>query len=277
MKIDILLSTYNGEQYLQDLLQSLKNQNFSDWRLLVRDDGSTDKTVEILNLFRKENTGKVVWLEADGKNLGPRKSFERLLRKSTADYVMFCDQDDVWKQDKIQQTYDKMLALEQKNPGVPLLVFTDLTVVDENLKILHPSLWRYTKVNPANVKNIYRLLVNNPVVGCTVMINKTAKSIVLPVPEKAVMHDWWMALNISRKGKVDFVREPTIFYRLHDKNSLGVSEATGKYYLKRTFHFFTTLSQNIHAISMLNSLDFSLSVFKFLGYKLVISFSKVFK
>ena len=277
MTIDILLSTYNGERFLEELLQSLKDQSFSGWQLLVRDDGSTDKTVEILNIFKEKEPNRVTIIENNNKNLGSKRSFETLLQKSNAEYIMFCDQDDVWKRDKIQQTYDRMLTLDQKNPGLPLLVFTDLTVADENLHVLHPSLWEYTKVNPGNVKNIYRLLVNNPVVGCTVMINKIAKSVVLPIPEKAVMHDWWIALNISRKGKVDFVKEPTILYRLHGKNSLGVSEATGKYYLNRIFHFSIALSQNMNAIRMLNSLDFSLSAVKFLCYKFAISFSKVFK
>lgn len=277
MTIDILLSTYNGEQYLQELLQSLEDQSHSGWQLLVRDDGSADKTVEILNAFREKEPDRVSVIQDNNKRLGPKRSFEILLQKSKADYIMFCDQDDVWMKDKVLQTFEKMGELEQQNPGNPLLVFTDLKVADENLHVLHPSLWQYTKVNPENVKNIYRLLVNNPVVGCTVMINKIAKPVVLPIPEKAVMHDWWMALNISRKGKVDFVREATILYRLHEKNSLGVSEATGKYYLNRVLRFSATLSQNINAIRMLNSLDFSLSVTKFLYYKFVISFLKVFK
>ncbi|MBE0649553.1 MAG: glycosyltransferase family 2 protein [Bacteroidales bacterium] len=277
MKIDILLSTYNGEQFLEELLQSLIDQSYSDWRLLVRDDGSTDNTVEILDAFRKKEQERVIIFKDDQKNLGPKKSFEALLQSSTADYIMFCDQDDVWMKDKVQQTYDKMKTLEQQDPESPVLVFTDLTVVDKNLNVLHPSLWQYTKVKPENINNVYRLLVNNPVVGCTVMINKAAKSVALPFPEKAVMHDWWMALNISRKGKAGFVPAPTIFYRLHEKNNLGVSEATGKYYLNRIFHFPTMLSQNMNAIKMLNSLDFSLSVIKFLGYKFAISFSKIFR
>ncbi len=277
MKIDILLSTYNGAPFLEELLQSLKDQSYSDWRLVIRDDGSTDSTTEILNVFREKEPDKVSIVQNGKKHLGPKKSYEALLQFTTADFIMFCDQDDVWMPDKIQRTLDKMLEMEQQNPELPMLVFTDLTVTDKNLNVIHPSLWQYTKVNPENVNIVYRLLVNNPVVGCTVMINKAVKPLVLPIPERAVMHDWWIVLNVTREGKVGFLTQPTIWYRLHDRNNLGVSAANGKYYLGRMLRLKTTLSQNINAIKMLNSLDFSLSIVKFLSYKFVISLSKIFK
>ena len=276
MTIDILLSTYNGEPFLEELLQSLKDQSYSKWKLLIRDDGSNDRSTEILNAFGEKEPDKVRIVRDSKKHLGPKKSFEALLQFSSADYIMFCDQDDVWMPDKIRDTLDKMLEMEQQNPGLPMLVFTDLTVTDKNLKVIHPSLWEYTKVNPENINNIYRLLVNNPVVGCTVMIDKAVKSAVLPIPERAVMHDWWIVLNVARKGRVGFLTRPTIWYRLHDRNNLGVSGANGKYYLGRILRFSTTISQNINAIKMLNSLDFRLSIWKFMSYKLAISFSKIF-
>lgn len=277
MKIDILLSTYNGEAFLEELLQSLENQTCLDWQLMVRDDGSSDKTLAILNSYRDKDRDRVLIINNKKKHLGPKNSFEVLLYESNADYIMFCDQDDVWMPDKIRISLDKVLEIEQQHPGHPVLVFSDLTVTDQNLKVLHPSLWKYTKVNPENIKNIYRLLINNPVVGCTVMINKTVKPLVLPIPERAVMHDWWIALNVAEKGKVGYLTQPTLLYRLHGNNSLGVSSAHRKYYFGRMFHFPTTLSQNINAIKMLKSLDFPLSTMKFLGYKFVIGLSKIFK
>lgn len=277
LNIDILLSTYNGEAYLEELLQSLLDQSFTGWRLIVRDDGSADNTPKILSSFRGKEQDRTLILEDDQRHMGPKKSFEYLLQTSTADYIMFCDQDDVWMKDKIQRTYDKMKELEQKHAHRPILVCTDLMVTDENLKVVHPSMWKYTKVNPENVKNVYRLLINNPVVGCTVMINKAAKSVALPIPENAVMHDWWIALKTALGGRIGFIEQPTIWYRLHEQNSMGASAANKKYYIKRVLRFSTTLSQNIQAIKMLNSLDHSLSIIKFLGYKFSISLSKIFR
>ena len=211
MKIDILLSTYNGEAFLEELLQSLINQTCVDWRLLVRDDSSVDETMEILKAYQANNKGRIFILKDHKKQLGPKKSFEVLLHESEAGYIMFCDQDDVWLPDKIARTLEKMQTLEKQYPDVPAMVFSDLTVVDKMLREVHPSFWEFIKVVPDNVFNIYRLLINNPVVGCTVMINKKVKEIVLPFPEQAVMHDWWIALNISRQGVADYLSKPTVY------------------------------------------------------------------
>ncbi|MBN2615549.1 MAG: glycosyltransferase family 2 protein [Bacteroidales bacterium] len=274
MKVDILLSTFNGANYLTELLQSLRSQTYPDWKLIVRDDGSTDNTLDILKAFGEKER---VTLLKDGIRLGPKKSFELLLEKSTADYMLFCDQDDVWLPEKIQHTLEKMQKMEQQFPEQPMLVFSDLVVSDEALNEIHPSLWNYTKVNPENIHNIYKLLVNNPVVGCTTMINRQAKHVVLPIPDEAVMHDWWVALKVSSKGKAVFLREPTIRYRLHTENNLGVSAADSRFYLKRMIRFQTLLSQNNHAIKMMKALDCNLSVPKFLFYKVMMSFSKAFR
>ncbi len=275
MNTDILLSTYNGAAFLEELLHSLAAQSFTGWRLLVRDDGSVDETMDILKRFQEKNQGRVFILE-DNQHLGPKRSFEVLLTKSNAETIMFCDQDDVWFPDKIKNTLNRLKELEKAHPGKPVLVFSDLKVVDNNLKVLHPSFWQYIKVKPGNVQNIYKLLINNPVVGCTVLINRQAKKVVLPFPEQAVMHDWWMALNVSRKGVTGYLDQPTILYRVHDKNNIGASRAGKKHYAGRLKNFSVTFSQNQNALSMLKALDFPLSQTKFWAYKAAISFSKLF-
>ncbi len=275
MKIDILLSTYNGAPFLDDLMQSLYDQAYTGRQLLVRDDGSTDDTLKILNGYRDKDKDRITII-SDNKHLGPKLSFEQLLQKSEADYFMFCDQDDYWLSDKIEKTLAKMKTLEQRYPDVPAMVFSDLTVVDKMLREVHASFWDYIKVDPDNVYNIYRLLVNNPVVGCTVMVNKKAKSLVLPFPGQAVMHDWWMALNISQRGVIDYLSKPTILYRLHNNNNIGASSANRKYYAGRLRGIAETFSQNRNAIKMLRKLDFRLSFMKFIGYKMLITFSKFF-
>ena len=276
MKIDILLSTYNGAAFLEDLIQSLYGQTYTNWRLLIRDDGSSDSTMELIKSYQGKDKERIFIFDDNKKHLGPKKSFETLLYKSDADYMMFCDQDDYWLPDKIKSTLTKIKELEQQHPGKPVLVFSDLKVTDRKLNIIHPSYWKYTKVNPENVKNIYRLLVNNPVVGCTVMINSKVKPLVLPIPEQAVMHDWWIALNVARKGVTGFLTKPSILYRLHDENSIGASLSDKKYYVRRMLQFRQTISQNREAIKMLRALDFPLSRMKFWRTKIAITFSKLF-
>jgi len=205
LKTDILLSTFNGTAYLNDLMHSLYGQTDINWRLVIRDDGSSDSTMELIKSYREKDKERIFIFDDNKKHLGPKKSFEALLYQSDADYMMFCDQDDYWLPDKIESTLTKMKELEQQHPGKPVLIFSDLKVTDRDLNIIHPSYWKYTKVNPENAKDIYRLLVNNPVVGCTVMINSKVKPLVLPIPEQAVMHDWWIALNVARKGVIGFL------------------------------------------------------------------------
>ena len=276
MKTDILLSTFNGAAFLDDLMQSLYAQTYTNWQLIVRDDGSTDGTIDLLNQWQEKDEERITILNSENRNLGPKKSFEKLLEYSKSDYIMFCDQDDYWLPHKIENTLTKMKLLEQQYPDIPALVFSDLTVVDKMLREIHSSFWEFIKVNPENVHNIYRLLINNPVVGCTVMINKKVKSLVLPFPEQAVMHDWWVALKVSQKGVIDYLPQPTILYRLHNKNSIGATLTDRKYYAGRLGNFPKTISQNRNAIKMLRALDFPLSRIKYTGYKIVITLSKIF-
>ena len=276
MKIDILLSTYNGQAFLEELLSSLEKQSYGQWQLLVRDDGSEDRTIEILEGFRLKHPDKVHILKDEHQHLGPAKSFERLLQKSTADYMLFCDQDDVWKPEKMQLSLEKMRTLEKAHPGQPALVFSDLTVTDVKLNTIHHSFWDYTRVKPEYSKNSYKLLVNNPVVGCTVMINKAVKSLVLPLPEAAVMHDWWMALRVVQNGVIDFLPLSTILYRVHDNNAIGAQEINQKYYSARMLKMRTTLLQNKNAIRMLKALDADLSVSKYIFFKTIITLQKLF-
>lgn len=131
--IDILLSTYNGEKYLYAQIVSIQKQTMQNWRLLVRDDGSTDNTIDILESFALTDK-RILFLKDNKGNLGVVRSFEQLLYYSTANYIMFVDQDDVWLPNKIEHTLQAILKMETKEPDKSLLVFTDVFVVDSELK-----------------------------------------------------------------------------------------------------------------------------------------------
>ncbi len=277
MKIDILLSTYNGAPFLEELLQSLYAQTFTDWHLLIRDDGSTDGTIELLNQWWEKDKERITILNSENINLGPKRSFEKLLQQSEADYILFCDQDDVWLPHKIEHTLKKMQEPESKNPNTPALVFSDLTVTDNNLQIVHPSLWKFTKVNPENINNIYKLIINNPVVGCTVMINKKLKEQALPFPAGAIMHDLWLAITAASHGKIVYINEPAVLYRIHSSNTIGVSRTDKKYYLKRLKDLHLTMLQNRNAIKMLRFQDKNFNIGKFMYYKILVTFNKFFR
>lgn len=218
MKILILLSTYNGERYLKEQLNSLFLQSYQDFKLIVRDDGSTDRTKEILNSYNVELLDSSV-------NLGVKKSFETLLNYAyenfEAKYFMFCDQDDVWNNNKIEKTLKKMQELEKLyGEEIPLLVHTDLEVVDEKLNTINSSFMEFQKIDHSR-KSFNNLLMQNIITGCTVMINRKLAQMCLPIPDKAIMHDWWIGLVATQFGEIGYVDEPTIKYRQHTSNTIG--------------------------------------------------------
>jgi len=228
-KIIILLSTYNGQKYLKEQLDSLFSQTYKNIEIIVRDDGSTDKTLEVLKCY------DVNLLSSDG-NIGIKKSFETLLlyayENSDADYFMFCDQDDVWNNDKIEKTLEEMKRLEKLyGNNIPLLVHTDLEVVDENLKTISSSMWKSQYINPKS-NSLNKLLIQNTITGCTTMINRITVLKSLPISLNAIMHDWWIGLFVSSFGKIGFLEETTIKYRQHGKNDTGSKKFNLKYILK---------------------------------------------
>lgn len=220
--IEILLATYNSEKYLPDQLDSLFEQTFGDWHLTVQDDGSTDKTVEILRKYAAVYPEKMT-VHVNEKNLGGAKyNFYDLLLKADADYAMTCDHDDVWLPDKIERTLAAMKDLEVQNgTDVPLLVHTDLTVVDEQQNVVAASMFFQQQLD-ARRTSLQELLVQNMVTGCTAMVNQALLA-QLPrsIPTNMIMHDWWLALVAAAFGAIGFVKEPTILYRQHGDNEVG--------------------------------------------------------
>jgi glycosyltransferase involved in cell wall biosynthesis len=220
--IDILLATYNGGKYLREQLDSIIDQSNVNWRLIIRDDGSSDDTIAIINEYQKHWPGRISLLNSNGKALGAVGNFSLLLESSTADYVMLCDQDDVWLPDKIDSTLEKIRSLENDyGHDTPLLVYTDLCVVDEKLLPVADSMWRYQQLNPFNGSRLNRLLLHNIPTGCTMMINRRLRELASPVPAEACMHDWWISLVAAAFGKSDIIFEPTVRYRQHDSNFVG--------------------------------------------------------
>ncbi len=220
--IDILMATYNGAPYIGAQIDSLLKQNYQDWQLIIRDDGSEDNTIEIVHYYRAQYPDKI-HLIADGNlNLGARSNYSKLLTHSRADYIMFCDQDDVWFPQKISITFDKMKALEAEfGQNTPLLVHSDAKVVDSHLQEISPSLWQYQKCKPARSSSLKRLLLQNVATGCTVMINKSLRDMALPISPDTMMHDWWMVLVASAFGHIEHISVSTLLYRQHERNDIG--------------------------------------------------------
>jgi glycosyltransferase involved in cell wall biosynthesis len=220
--LDILMATYAGEDYVGEQIESILRQTFQGWQLIVRDDGSTDRTPEILERYRDEFPDKIRKLAPGPVRLGTCGNFAGLLAESRADYIMLADQDDVWLPEKVEESLLRIRSLEKTHgPETPILVHSDLRVVGENLREIADSFWRYHHLNPKTDRFLNRLIVQNVVTGCTVIINRALKHRALPLPTDAIMHDWWLALVASAFGAVDHIRHPTMLYRQHRKNQIG--------------------------------------------------------
>ena len=226
MQVDILLSTYNGAAYIGELLESLQAQTTRDWILWIRDDSSSDDTRELCESFERKDS-RIRLLPVDIRRLGASGSFGELLIHVAPHgrYVMFCDQDDRWHADKIEITLQALLEAETDNQTMPLLVHTDLVVVDETLRVISPSYWTYENKNP-DLNTFRRLLVQNTVTGCTAMINKPLLDLAHSIPVGAAMHDWWLALLAAAFGRIVPIRRVTIDYRQHSQNVFGAQAYT---------------------------------------------------
>lgn len=225
--IDILLATYNGEKYLKEQLESIENQTYDNWHLIVRDDGSKDNTLRILKEFENKYPSKVTIIN-DGISSGSAKNnFFKLMNYSENEYIACCDQDDIWLENKVEVMYKELKKLECENSrDIPLLVNCDLYVVDQNMKVIANSMFDYSLFNKkANSVNYY--LLENYVTGCAMMFNKKLKEFLLKDYnlEKIYIHDWLAALIAYSLGKGEFINQSLIKYRQHGNNSLGAKPA----------------------------------------------------
>jgi len=219
----VAVSTYQGERFLAEQLESLQRQTFADWTLLLRDDGSHDSTRAIAERFAAADPR--ILLVPSEKRLGPTQSFGGVLEPAVArdaGHVFLCDQDDVWLPDKMQCQLDQMYAAEQAlGVETPLLVHSDLTVVDENLAVHQPSFLHSQRLRHLTRRPLETLAVQNFATGCTMLANRALLDAALPIPATAVLHDWWLALIAAGTGRILFDPVPLVLYRQHDANAVG--------------------------------------------------------
>jgi glycosyltransferase involved in cell wall biosynthesis len=221
-KTDILLATYNGAAHLPVLLDSLLQQTKKDWRLIVRDDGSNDDTPELIGKWVEQTGVEAMILPQNGENLGSSGNFSALMAASDAPYFAFCDQDDYWLPEKLEVLLAAIRDKEQvRGCDCPVLAHSDLTVVDEAMQAIHPSFWLMSRVQPEHPNARRKLMVQNYVTGCATMGNAALRSAALPVPDNAIMHDWWLALVAAFFGELVNIKAPTICYRQHGGNVIG--------------------------------------------------------
>ena len=230
--IEVVLPTYNGAPYLEAQLASIHAQSLRPSRVLLRDDGSTDGTQQLIHGLQERFGSWLQVLPADG-NLGCTANVNRLLQATTAPYVALADQDDLWLPQKLEQALALMQQLEARyGASLALLVHSDLELMDERgvplgCSYLQRQCLDPLRTTPADVS------LTNVVTGCTALLNRALLERALPIPLHAVMHDWWLALVASVFGRIELLPQATVRYRQHGHNVLGAQGLGLGYWWKR--------------------------------------------
>jgi len=263
-KIAILLSTYNGGEYLSQQLDSIIDQTFDDWALYIRDDGSSDSTIGIIKEYQSKNSN--IYLLDDSRNLRAKESFFCLLDSVDSEYYMFCDQDDVWFKEKISLCYNYMQLAERKYPNIPLVVHTDTKLVDSELNEIERSFWESANIYPDSMKSYSYLAICSYVLGCTMLFNRMAKESSYPLNRDALMHDWWISTNVIKKGKILSIYVPTMLYRQHGGNVCGVLFGKEKTILFKLKNIIKVISENYRLYKNIAALGYG-NIFKYLYFR----------
>jgi len=230
--ISILMATYNGETYLRQQIESLLNQTRQDFVLYVCDDCSTDGTYRILLGYAEQYPDRIKVYQ-NSQNSGDAKwNFLGMMLRHQDDYVMLCDQDDVWQPDKIELS---LAAVQEREKAVgrqtPVLMHTDLYVVDEELRIINPSL-NYMLGLSMKFGTMASQVIQNTITGCTSMYNRALAELI-KAPSFCIMHDWWLGLIVTAFGQKVYLPQATMMYRQHGRNAIGAKQVRSLAYIVR--------------------------------------------
>lgn len=228
--IDVLLATHNGQAYLAEQLDSVLNQTYQDFRILIQDDGSRDGTLEIIREYCEAFPEKVRLCGEGRPPGGAARNFLSLAAQAEGDYVAFCDQDDVWLADKLEISMRAMGELEAADGGKEAaLVFSGVCPVDQELRRLRPS-----GKKEEEPLRFAAMLVQNRASGCTMLCNRALYTRLGNYDSRILMHDWWTALVASALGRTLYLPQELVLYRQHGANAVGYTGRRSlRYWWKR--------------------------------------------
>lgn len=234
--VEVVLPTYNGVLYLEDQIKSIYCQTVRPQNLFIRDDCSTDGTQDLLASL--SNTyGSWLHVSFSRLNHGCIETVNRLLVASNAEFVAIADQDDIWHLDKIEVLLHKAHQLrDHYGYNVPFLIHTNLHLVDSLGNSLKSDFISKQRLN-VHRTSFEDLCITNNITGCTVLLNRSLLKQSLPIPDQALMHDWWLALCCSQFGQISYISRQLVYYRQHDNNVLGASGFSFKYFSSRLLNY----------------------------------------
>lgn len=219
----ILLATHNGEPWLPELFASLRAQTYAEWQVLIRDDASTDRTIALCEEFARADERVRVLPGEKAKPQGPMANFAALMGcavKTPSALVFFCDQDDLWHHEKVETFVRHRMTLDD----LPTLLASDLDLIDgQEEELSSKTFWKVQNIPRDGPIELMDLCSRNFFPGCSMCIDSQLLDAALPIPDSAIMHDWWVALVAAAVGRIDRVRPPLTKYRQHQRNYTGAT------------------------------------------------------
>lgn len=219
-RISVVLCTFNGEQYIIEQLRSIEEQSVTPFEVIIVDDNSADTTKRKIQEYIVHSKLNIKFI-ANEKRRGVVQNFEYALSLARGEYIALSDQDDIWLKNKLELSLSKIMQIEKDNINTPILVHSDMMVVNENLDIRYESFMKCEGFENKENEPAKYLCVHNYITGCTMMFNRKALDLVLPFPKNALLHDWWIALAVSICGRIGFINNKTVMYRQHSSNVVG--------------------------------------------------------
>ena len=235
--VDILLATYNGDKYLEEQIQSIISQTYSDWCLLIHDDGSCDNTLVIIEKYSSTDS-RIILIDDKITGLGVAKNFIHLLNFSNAEFVMFCDQDDIWLDNKISIMLN---AITKKDNQIPQAIFSNSYLWNDAVVIISN---KNTLTYPRKLEEL--LFLNTGIQGAAAIFNEKTRVIMqIPLSHYA-MHDHVLVLVAMVFGEIDYINVPLMYYRQHDENVTGKAPGSilNKLLLLSKHAWVTLVSEN---------------------------------
>lgn len=210
--VSIAMTTFNGEKFLREQLDSIMGQTCSNIEIRIVDDCSTDKTRDILRSYEEKYKSKIT-VYCNTSNIGLVKNFEKAINCCKGEYIALCDQDDIWNPHKIERLVNEI--------GKYSLIYSDASLIDERGRQYVTSRCSEYNLNNKSDLEFNDLVFKNLVIGCTCLFKKDLLIDVMPIPEYEIFHDWWISIVALKRDGIKYLDENLVQYRQHESNLYG--------------------------------------------------------
>lgn len=235
--ISVVMATFNGETFLKQQIDSILKQTFKNFELIICDDKSQDRTVEIIETYMKAYD--CIKLYKNDVQLGIVKNFEKAIALAESQYIALSDQDDIWEYNKLEVLMKEIKNLEQLDSSIPLMVHSDLAMINEKDQMIRNSFFTFKQYDLKEGKNLSHIISRCGVMGNTILMNAHLKKCILPFPDDLDVHDYWIALVNELYGKRSTMFMPLVKYRIHKNNFSNSIDKFEKNTLKKTKQLFS--------------------------------------